>query len=254
MPNTTGLDPSQIDAAVFDIGGVFLIRHWEPICSGMLRGGYEIDPDPELFHAAHYNAVRALSNHLHGEINESSRDFWSHFERGYLSHLGVDADRIEHAVETMFTEVFGKEPHPIWRYTLDANIEAFRRIADAGVPVAIVTNNDGTAARQLIDFGICQVGDGPLTSVAAIADSGEMGIAKPDPRIFTPALEALGVEPHRALYVGDTVHADVFGARAAGMPVIHLDPYELFGGFDHHRLPDVAAVADFLSVPRPRNV
>ena len=246
MPNTTGLHAAEIDAVVFDIGGVFLIRHWEPVCRGMSRGGYTIEPDEDRFHGAHYHAVRALSNHIDGTMDESSRDFWSHFERGYLTHLGIEAGVLEDAVHTMFTEVFGKEPQPIWRLKLHDNIAGFKRIAVAGIPVAIVTNNDGTAARQLVEFGICQVGDGPLSSVAAVADSGILGIAKPDPRIFDPALEALGVEPGRALYVGDTVHADVYGARAAGMPVVQLDPYELFGDFDHARLPNVNAIADFL--------
>jgi putative hydrolase of the HAD superfamily len=246
MSSTAGIDPKEIDAVVFDIGGVFLIRHWEPVCRGMGRGGYEIEPDPDRFHGAHYHAVRALSNHINGTMDESSRDFWSNFERGYLTHLGIEAGLLEDAVHTMFTEVFDKEPHPIWRFLLHDNIAGFRRIAEAGVPVAIVTNNDGTAERQLIDFGICQVGEGPLTNVAAVADSGVLGIAKPDPRIFTPALVALGVDPARALYVGDTVHADVHGARAAGMPVMQLDPYGLFDDFDHARLPDVNAIADFL--------
>lgn len=246
MPNTAGINPSEIDAVVFDIGGVFMIRHWEPVCNGMSRGGFEIAPDPDRFHEAHYHAVRALSNHLGGEIDEASREFWSHFERGYLTHLGVAPDRLEIAVETIFVEVFGKEPKPVWRQLLSDNISGFRRIAEAGIPVAIVTNNDGTAEKQLSDFGICQIGDGPFTNVAAIADSGTLGIAKPDPRIFSPAIDALGVTASRALYVGDTVHADVFGARAAGMPVVQLDPYELFDDFDHARFPDVGALADFL--------
>ena len=246
MPNTTPLDRSNIEAVVFDIGGVFLIRHWEPVCKGMRRGGYIIEPDPVRFHEAHHRAVLALNGCLDGPIAESSRDFWSHFERGYLAHLGVPEEQLDHAVEIMFTEVFGKEPHPIWRMKLDENISAFHRIVDAGIPVAIVSNNDGTAQQQLEDFGICQVGEGPLPSVALVVDSGALGIAKPDPRIFTPALDALGLPPERVLYVGDTVHADVFGARAAGMPVIQLDPYELFGDFDHARLPTVSAIADFL--------
>lgn len=246
MPNTADLDRSRIDAVVFDMGGVFVIRHWEPVCAGMRRGGYDIEPDPLRFHEAHHRAVFALNDFLDGQIIESSKEFWSNFERGYLAHLGVPEERLDHAVEIMSTEVFGKEAHPIWRQKLDHNIAAFHRIADAGVPVAIVSNNDGTAQRQLVDFGICQVGDGPLASVAVVVDSGVLGIAKPDPRIFTPALEALGLPAERVLYVGDTVHADVFGARAAGMPVIQLDPYELFGDFGHARFPTVDAIADFL--------
>jgi len=109
-----------------------------------------------------------------------------------------------------------------------------------------VSNNDGTAEAQMLELGVCQVGPGPLPSVRIVVDSGAIGIAKPDPAIFRPALEALGTDPARTLYVGDTVHADVRGARAAGMPVVQLDPYDDHAGFDHHRVTDLAALADLL--------
>jgi putative hydrolase of the HAD superfamily len=240
-------DPSRIDAVVFDMGGVFMIRHWEPVCAGMARGGFVIPPDPDLFHQAHHYAIRSLSNRLDGNpINEYDKDFWSHFENGYLSHLGIAPVDLDRAVQTMFTEVFSKEAKPLWRYLLDDNIAAFHRIAAAGIPVGIVTNNDGTGEQQLVDFGICQVGPGPLPSIVVIVDSGILGIAKPDPAIFAPALDALNVLAERTLYVGDTVHADVHGARAAGMQVVQLDPYDLHADFDHYRLPNVGALADIL--------
>ena len=100
--------------------------------------------------------------------------------------------------------------------------------------------------KVTIDFDLCQVGPGALTEVAAIVDSSVEGVAKPDPRIFQPALDALGTDPSRTLYVGDTVHADVHGADAAGMPVVQLDPYDLHADWGHWRLPDLAALLDHL--------
>jgi len=51
------------------------------------------------------------------------------------------------------------------------------------------------------------------TSIAAR----EFGCAKPDPRIFLAACEALGVAPHETLYVGDDLLLDVQGAQQAGL-------------------------------------
>jgi putative hydrolase of the HAD superfamily len=99
-------------------------------------------------------------------------------------------------------------------------------------------------------FGVCQVGDGPLHPVAAIVDSGAIGVAKPDPAIFTPALDALGTEPARTLYVGDMVHADVRGAEAAGMPVVQIDPYDHHASFGHARVRDLDHLADLLFGPQ----
>lgn len=53
-----------------------------------------------------------------------------------------------------------------------------------------------------------------------IVISDEVGYAKPDPRIFTPALEKLGLKPEEMAYVGDSPE-DVQGALAAGsVPIL----------------------------------
>jgi HAD superfamily hydrolase (TIGR01549 family) len=49
------------------------------------------------------------------------------------------------------------------------------------------------------------------------------GYAKPDPRILHVALEALGVLPRRALYVGDDPATDGGAARAAGVRFCWMD-------------------------------
>jgi putative hydrolase of the HAD superfamily len=56
----------------------------------------------------------------------------------------------------------------------------------------------------------------------AIVISAELGIAKPDPRIFHAALDALGVKDAAAM-VGDSLTRDVAGARSAGIRSIWID-------------------------------
>ena len=55
--------------------------------------------------------------------------------------------------------------------------------------------------------------------------SAEVGLAKPDPRIFQLALERLGVSPPEAVFVDDFLH-NVEGARAIGMRAIHFQGFE----------------------------
>jgi putative hydrolase of the HAD superfamily len=64
--------------------------------------------------------------------------------------------------------------------------------------------------------------------------------------VFDPALDALGVEPDRAIYVGDSFRYDVGGARARGLHPVHLDPYDLHAG-DHDRVLSLAEVVDHLA-------
>lgn len=247
-PDHPHLDPAGVDAVVFDIGGVFTVRHPDPVREGMLAAGFELPADPELYRRAHHVAVRAMSDLLaeHGTVREYEREMWAHWERGYLRSLGVPEDRLDEAAKAMISHVFDKDVKNIWRHLLQDNVDGFHRIVASGMPVAVVSNNNGTAEEQLRHFGICQVGPGPLPSVTIVVDSKLVGVAKPDPAIFRPALEALGTEPGRTLYVGDTVHADVRGATAAGMPVVQLDPYDLHADFPHARVPHVGVLADLL--------
>jgi putative hydrolase of the HAD superfamily len=53
--------------------------------------------------------------------------------------------------------------------------------------------------------------------------SGAVNKRKPSVEIFTKALEQLGVKAQDAVFVGDTVDADVQGAKAAGMRTIYIE-------------------------------
>ena len=47
--------------------------------------------------------------------------------------------------------------------------------------------------------------------------SSDVGIRKPDPRIFEVALKKMGVSAKETGYVGDTISRDVIGAHNAGL-------------------------------------
>ncbi len=53
--------------------------------------------------------------------------------------------------------------------------------------------------------------------------SSDVGVAKPHPRIFQVALEALGVAAPDAVYVGDRLVPDVGGSQAAGMKAVLIE-------------------------------
>ncbi len=65
---------------------------------------------------------------------------------------------------------------------------------------------------------------------AAIFFSDQMGISKPNPKIFLKACEAMGVAPERTLYVGDRPTHDIRPARSIGMKAVHYT-----GAFGAHR-------------------
>jgi putative hydrolase of the HAD superfamily len=50
--------------------------------------------------------------------------------------------------------------------------------------------------------------------------SSEVGLRKPDARIFREALDRVGVEPSETVFVGDRLYDDVSGAQAVGMRAV----------------------------------
>ena len=87
-------------------------------------------------------------------------------------------------------------------------VQALERLA-RHVRLAVIANWDRSLHEQLARLGLAPF-------FAAVVTSAEAGVPKPDPAIFLLALQRLGVEPARALHVGDEP-ADEEGARAAGM-------------------------------------
>jgi epoxide hydrolase-like predicted phosphatase len=62
--------------------------------------------------------------------------------------------------------------------------------------------------------------------------SAEVGLAKPDPRIFRLAVERLGVQPDEAVFVDDVL-ANVEAARGVGLQAIHyLNNPQLFNALE----------------------
>jgi putative hydrolase of the HAD superfamily len=245
------IDPETIDVVVFDIGGVFLIPHHDPVRQTLAGAGISVPADEQAFHRAHHVGVWAIAAAVvSGEVkpDEATSDLWLIYDNAYFAEIGVPAHQLDAASHGR-REKRAYPVNDVWIYPLLSNVAAFHRLAAerADLQFAIVSNNDGTAVEQMRDHGVCQVGPGPLPSIRILVDSAVIGVSKPDPAIFEPVLELLGGDPARMLYVGDTYQSDVIGARAAGLQVVQLDPYGLHEGFDHPRVADVGALVELFT-------
>lgn len=99
----------------------------------------------------------------------------------------------------------------LWRKPIEGMVELARELEASGVVVGVVSNSEGKIAELLAEIGC---GD----PFKAVIDSGVVGIAKPDRRIFEHAVKQLGVR--RAIHVGDSWPADVLGALGAGWDAV----------------------------------
>lgn len=81
-------------------------------------------------------------------------------------------------------------------------------------PLAVVTDAQSAWARaELHQVGLLDFFD-------PVVVSGDHGFRKPDPRLFALALDSLGVCPEQALYVGNDMYRDVYGASRLGMTTV----------------------------------
>jgi putative hydrolase of the HAD superfamily len=88
-------------------------------------------------------------------------------------------------------------------------------LRERGARLAVVSNWDVSLHDVLERTGLR-----PL--VDAVVISAEFGAAKPDPAIFRAALERVEATASEALHVGDSLEADVEGARAAGVEAVFV--------------------------------
>ncbi|MFQ5806706.1 MAG: HAD family hydrolase [Phycisphaerae bacterium] len=80
----------------------------------------------------------------------------------------------------------------------------------------------------------------------AFVFSDEIGCAKPDPRIFQAAADALGVDLAHVVHVGDRDHNDVKGAQAVGARAVLLTAAR---DKDKHRTAADAVCESFADLP-----
>lgn len=124
----------------------------------------------------------------------------------------------------------------LWSRLLPGVEEALGLMRLQGLRLVLVSNSDGTVEDKLTRYGL-------RDSFDRVVDSAVVGVRKPDPRIFVRALDGFGIRPEEALHVGDFFHADVLGARAAGLHAVLLDPEDDWSTWECCRLPDLLHLA-----------
>jgi 4-nitrophenyl phosphatase len=100
-------------------------------------------------------------------------------------------------------------------------LTAASRAAAAGAP--LVTPN--VDPRLPIEDGDFMPGCGAIVqAVAVAAGCSPIVVGKPDPPLFTIALERLGLAAPEVAMVGDSVASDIRGGHAVGMPTVLYAP------------------------------
>ncbi len=151
-----------------------------------------------------YN-VRLWDRYAHGEIDKKTlrvERFW-HMQEAFDLHEVP----LEELIQTYMTAYAHH-----WKWIPGAR-DAFLELAQS-TQVGLLTNGFAEVQHaKLRRFPELEA------HARAIVISEEVGVMKPDPRIFTHATRQAGVPPEAILYVGDSYTSDVLGGHRAGWNV-----------------------------------
>jgi putative hydrolase of the HAD superfamily len=223
---------ADIDAVSLDVGGVLVVPDHGVLAHHLRAAG--IDFDRPCFGDGHFRAMAEVDR------CRSVPEEFTDYNHGFTHAVGVPPEQVEAACAVLRRELVPG----LWCQPIPGARDAARRLADAGVRLAVTSNSDGTVADLLARHELAQVGPGPGVAVEVITDSGVVGVAKPHPAMFAATAEGLGLPPGRICHIGDSGTYDADGGAAAGMRAVHVDPLGLCPEGGHEHVPSLAAFAD----------
>ena len=181
------------------------------------------------------------TNHLHAVA--WARAMRSH---GYEATFAGVHHMIGAGSSVLMEELMGTEDEAVkseWRSqieTLTADfvplpgaIDLVQRLKHEGVCVVLATSSPPDLVEHHLDALGLDADD-----LDAITTDGDVEEAKPEPDVFTTAMDAVGADPERTVVVGDSVW-DVHAAGRARLRTIALT----CGGTDRRRLLEAGAMA-----------
>ncbi|MEK6237018.1 MAG: HAD-IA family hydrolase [Planctomycetales bacterium] len=130
------------------------------------------------------------------------------------SEQAVAADDESQAAANCFRDAYDAAYRPV-----PGALELLQRVK-AEHPIGIVTNH--VVAEQVKK--IATIGVEPFVDELVVSE--EVGVTKPDARIFEAALSRLGGTIDEAVMIGDSWSSDILGATELGIRAIWLNRYD----------------------------
>jgi putative hydrolase of the HAD superfamily len=207
----------MLRAVFFDVGNTLLFPY--PSVSEVVR-----EVLAEEGHCHDLSAIDALMPLVDEYYEDRYREddtFWTNEAETSAVWIGMysllcdrlgiqlDAERIARRVYDEFGDASRWRP-------FDDVAPTFERLRGRDLRVGLISNWDTRLAGIFSQLGLSSMVD-------TIVSSAEVGLRKPDPRIFELACEQLDISPAQAAHVGDHYYADVVGAGAVGMLPVMID-------------------------------
>jgi len=178
---------------------------------GTLTPWHTVDP------AASWTASVGDDAEVARRLLEAEVELWTRSRDEHVSFSLEDVyDRAGHRLSDDAEAAY----HRFWdahTFTDPAVPEVLQGLHQRGLRVGVLSNTSWPRTRHEQIFAR----DGVLDLIDAAVYSSEIPYAKPHPLAFRAALDSVGVsDPAEAVYVGDRLFDDIFGAQRAGMRAV----------------------------------
>ena len=246
MASSVPIPFAEIETVFLDAGNTILC--WDYAFASELLASEGFPCAPASLARAEAAARPKLSWLIsHGRSTEGPKAFLG-YVRSILDALPAfgalaEAERASAAARLLRAIRTPEAQDRLWSHVPPEIPPALARLRELGLRLVVVSNSDGTVEAKLAAAGLRDL-------LHSVVDSHVIGSEKPDRAIFEHALRLAQGRPERTVHVGDLYHADVVGARAAGLHAVLLDPYGDWSDFDCERARDVAEFARRLSASR----
>jgi putative hydrolase of the HAD superfamily len=228
--------PDPLDCVLFDAGDTLLAP--APSFQGRfvaVAAANGLPLEEAAVDAAIADAVRAASWPSDWTDPATQREFWVGFYRQVLAGLGHQDDGMEVA-----EALFAAFSDPAGYRLFDDVRPALEELAGRGVKLGVVSNFEPWLEDVLALQGVDHL-------FAAVAISGRLGVAKPDPEIFRWAIREAGADPAATLHVGDQPANDVDAARAVGITPVLIDRFHRYPEPNGtHRVEDLRGLVELV--------
>jgi HAD superfamily hydrolase (TIGR01509 family) len=220
-------------AILFDAGNTLVLFDCDYAAQILEAAGFPVSP-LVIRHAEH-KARFAIDGMLLARMERAEEipkgtasmhhsRLWQLYFSKLLAFLGIPEER----QEPIIVKLAAREKASalgLWRKLEPGLRLILSELRHRGYSLAVVSNSDGRLKEKLRGLLLAHYFD-------LIIDSDEVGIEKPDPRLFQFALQKCGLNAAEALYIGDLYSVDVLAARKAGLHALLYDPAGLYGGYE----------------------
>ncbi|MGA9239940.1 YjjG family noncanonical pyrimidine nucleotidase [Robiginitalea sp.] len=152
--------------------------------------------------------------------------FWKAFREGRITKEKLRYERLKTVFDRMELPVSDRQINFLSEAYIEnlsshthllPNCMEILEYLHKGYKMHIITNGfEEVQTRKLQNSGIAHY-------FRTVVNSDRAGVKKPDPRIFTMAIEAAGIQPESGVMIGDSLEADIKGARAVGLQALHFN-------------------------------